>query len=71
MMLAIKIIAGFIALGLVGFFVWFIHLVVMASMFDNRKCKNCPMKEQCQDAVTAGLPTLCNNSTPLYTRQSW
>lgn len=71
MILFLKIVSAAIIIGIVVFLLWFLHIVVIAITFDNDKCRKCPLKEQCQDAVTAGMPTLCNNSTPLYTHKTW
>ena len=63
----LKIFLALIAIFVFGFLFWFCHTVIVAALFDNDKCKNCPLRDKCMDAVHLGMPTLCNNSEPLYT----
>lgn len=71
MILTLKIVLALIALIGIGYLMWFVRLVLIAIVFDNDRCRECPLKDKCQDAVSADLPTLCNNSTPLYTHRTW
>ena len=67
MILVLKIVGGIVGLAMMLFFFWFIRTVIVASLFDTEKCKDCPMKNECFNALSFGFPTLCNNSKPLYT----
>lgn len=67
MILVLKILGGVLGIVILLFFFWFIRIVVIATIFDNERCKNCPMKNQCFDALSLGFPTLCNTSKPLHT----
>lgn len=67
MILALKIFGGIIAFLLIAFFLWFLRLVVIETIFGTERCKDCPMKKECFNAISMGRPTLCNNSEPLHT----
>jgi len=69
MILALKIFGGIIGCLVIAFFMWFLWLVAIEVIFGTDRCKNCPMKNECFNAIAAGMPTLCNNSEPLHTQQ--
>lgn len=67
MILTLKILMAVLGIAAMLYLFWLIRTIITAMIFDKERCKDCPMKGQCFDALSLGFPALCNTSEPLHT----